>query len=864
MAKKIGVLFAWIAWMSSLPTFGNLPADSIAAANNTVTEDSLLRSEYDIPTVTLEDIEANDEAVSDQGISPVLNAGRDPFYSAATFSFSISRFRIRGYDNDYFETYMNGIPTEYIDNGFSAFNLWAGLNDVIRNRENVLGLRPATFAFGSIGGVYAIDSRASKQRKQLSVTLGTSNRTYDMRGGLTWGSGISKKGWSFAVSAFGRWAKSGYIKGTSMRSISYFASIEKLMKNHSLSLTAFGAPTVQGRSNPAIQELYDITGNNYYNPNWGYQNGEVRNSRVERRHQPMFILNHEWKIKNNANLTTAVGYTFGERALSNLFRWDANDPRPDYYKKLPSYDLYNGDTIQYLLGLAQLTSNPDLLQVQWDELYAANQSDGVSTVEDVDGIPGNSVTGKRAHYIVGEEVQSHQRVNFNSVYNHAFQKGIDLSAGVMYQYQNTRNFRRVKDLLGADFYLDVDDFVEDTAINNTTAAYPNIDQPNHVVYVGDKFGYDYNAVVSRTSAWGQINHRLDHIDYFVSAELSYTSQYRKGNFRSGLAPDNSAGESAKFSYFNYAIKGGLTYKINGKNYLYASGMYMTRAPYWDNVFISPRNTNNAFDPGSERIGSAEIGYKLNSSNIKLYVGGYYTDFNNGSNTFFFFDDNINSFGNYTVTDINKVHFGGELAVEAKVYKGLSATFVAAVGKYYFSSRQTGRTTIDVDPTFLDTETIYSKNFYVANTPQQAYTFGLYYRSKKFWYLSANVNFFDRMYTEMAPNHRTIRATDGVEYGSDLWNSIVDQQRVNQKGQWTLDLSGGYSWRLKSTFKGMDNGNMYLVLNAGITNLTNNRKFIASSREQLRYDYDQFDPGKFPPRYSYAFGINFYTNLTFRF
>jgi hypothetical protein len=291
---------------------------------------------------------------------------------------------------------------------------------------------------------------------------------------------------------------------------------------------------------------------------------------------------------------------------------------------------------------------------------------------------------------------------------------------------------------------------------------------------------------------------------------------------------------------------------------------MTRAPYWDNVFISPRNTNSANDPGNENIASAEMGYILNSSIIKLKANGYFTKFTNGSNTYFFFDDNINSFGNYTITGIDKIHYGGELGMEVKVYKGLSATVVASVGKYYYSSRQVGTTTIDIDPDFREEETIYSKNFYVANTPQQAYTLGFYYRSKKFWYISANVNFFDRMFVEFAPNHRTIRATDGVEYQSDEWYNIVNQQRISPKGEWTVDLSGGYSWRLKSTFKGMKNGNMYLVLNAGITNVTNNKSFIASGREQLRFDYDNFDPGKFPPKYSYAYGINFYTNLTFRF
>ena len=134
-----------------------------------VVSDSIINDKLDdaIPTITLEDVESDDEGGSDQGISPILNAGRDPFMNAASFNFSIARFRIRGYDNDYFDTYMNGIPTEYIDNAFSAFNLWANLNDVTRNRDNSLGLRPSTLAFGSIGAIYSIDSRAAKLQQNI-------------------------------------------------------------------------------------------------------------------------------------------------------------------------------------------------------------------------------------------------------------------------------------------------------------------------------------------------------------------------------------------------------------------------------------------------------------------------------------------------------------------------------------------------------------------------------------------------------------------------------------------------------------------------------------------------------------------------
>ena len=315
------------------------------------------------------------------------------------------------------------------------------------------------------------------------------------------------------------------------------------------------------------------------------------------------------------------------------------------------------------------------------------------------------------------------------------------------------------------------------------------------------------------------------------------------------------------------VKAGITYKINGRHYLYANGSYQTKAPFWDNIFISPRVRNLASDPGNEKIGSVEAGYVWNSPRVKLRATGFYTNFQDGSNVLVYFDDDYFGLASYTLTNIDKVHYGGELGAEVQVYKGISVSVAASVGKYYYTSRQNGVLTIDNQPNVLVNELIYSKDFYVANIPQQAYTLGMYYRSKKYWYVSANVNFFDRFYSEYAPTHRTERATDLVPYQSKQWYDIVNQERYNKKGQWTLDVSGGYSWRLKSTFKKMDGknaGKYYLVLNAGISNLTNNKKFIVSGREQLRFDYAEKNANKFPPKYSYAFGINFYTNITFRF
>jgi hypothetical protein len=136
--------------------------DSTRAKSDSVANEIKDDMNETVPVVTLDD----DFDGGSQGIASLLTAGRDPFYNAASFNFNAVRFRVRGYDNDLNSTFMNGIPMDNLDNGFTPFGLWGGLNDVMRNRDLSLGLRPNTFTFGDIGSSTNIDARASRQRAQ--------------------------------------------------------------------------------------------------------------------------------------------------------------------------------------------------------------------------------------------------------------------------------------------------------------------------------------------------------------------------------------------------------------------------------------------------------------------------------------------------------------------------------------------------------------------------------------------------------------------------------------------------------------------------------------------------------------------------
>ncbi len=77
-------------------------------------------------------------------------------------------------------------------------------------------------------------------------------------------------------------------------------------------MLAFASPTVRGRSGGSTQVVYDLLDNNFYNPNWGFQNGEVRNSQEYRSHQPVFILTHDFTPSELTSISTSVAYQTGK------------------------------------------------------------------------------------------------------------------------------------------------------------------------------------------------------------------------------------------------------------------------------------------------------------------------------------------------------------------------------------------------------------------------------------------------------------------------------------------------------------------------------------------------------------------------
>ncbi len=797
------------------------------------------------------------DADNSQNVSSLLQSSRDVYARTAGFNFSAARFRLRGYSSENTQISLGYMPGNDPESGRAIWGYWGGLNDITRYPESVTGVHSSHRVFGGIGGSSFIDLKASTKRKGSRFSYAITNRSYRNRLMYTYNSGVLKNGWSFSGSISRRWAKEGYVEGTSYDGMSYFLSIgKKINKNHELNFATFGAPTVQGRRGIAVQEVYDLTGNNYYNPYWGYQTDKdgkkvKRNSRVRNNYKPYFTISDDWKINKKSKLTTAIYASVGRTSSSNLNWYNVAYPKPDYYKNRPSYLRDRGDDAGADALAEAWKTDPSVSQLDWDKFYFAN-SKNLHTVNNVNG-EGQSFTGMRSKYIVEDYRVDPRQYGVNLNYQNQLTDKLYFVAGANGQLYSSRHYKVLKDLLGGDYWLDVNRFAE-RDFSDPSVAQNNLDHPNKLIKVGDVEGYDYTIHVNSAKVFGQIDYKTNKVDYYFGAKVSETAFWRTGNMKNGRFPEASVGNSKKNKYFNYNIKGGATYKITGRHFLQANFLTGTRSPYARASFLSPRSRGEVVgNLSSTQINSADINYIIRYPKLKVRATGFYTQLNNQVWARSFYHDVYQSFVNYAMTGVNQLYKGAEFGLEAKVATSWEANFVFTKAQYLYTSRPLATVTTNNSSTLLaQDKVIYLKNYHVGGMPETALSIGLKYNSPKYWYVGANFNYFADIYLSPNPDRRTEEALTNYFEGDPQIEGIIKQEKLKDGNSINAYIGKSHRFKNRSIIR----------LNFMVNNVLNNNMFKSGGYEQLRYDPATIT--KFPPKYGYMYGRNYFIMASYLF
>lgn len=803
-------------------------------------------------TATIDEIQLameDDDAGLSQDVSAMVIFSNDIFLKNAGYQFSQFRYRIRGYQSRFEERYINGVNFNDQIRGVFNYAAIGALNDMTRNGDAVNYFAPSAYSFGSIGGSENINMRAGNYTRGGKATLSLTNRNYYARAMVSYSTGMQDNGWAVSGSIGGRYSHEGHIEGVFYRNVSYAFGLEKEIDNHRISFMTFGSPVERGQQGSSVQEVYDLVGNNLYNPNWGYQNGKKRNARVVKSYDPTGILSHIWRINEYTTLTSGVGTHYSRYGGTALNWYNGPDPRPDYYRYLPSYHSENQTAFDYYTYLwKKQDGNDNISQVNWDKMWEVNH---------INNIEGNG----SAIYMVEERRSDLFEIALNSTLNTQLSQRVKLTAGIGLKNSLSKQFKTVDDLLGAQYLLDTDKFAERDFPGDERTIQNDLERPDRKVYKGDIFGYDFRFRVNSADIWFQQEHSYRYIDFYFGSKLKYSEFQREGKMRNGRYPDSSFGKGKIHRFTDYALKAGLTYKISGRHFITGNISYQTVAPLVNNVYISPRITDQTPEKiQSMQVFSSDLNYVFSLPNLAGRISLFNTNFYDDMMRFSYYHDSERTFVNHQLSGVNKIHRGIELGVNYKLNDTWNFDLIGSTAEYYYSNNPEGVISYENGKESGKTETVYMTDYYVGGTPQTMGTFGINF-FRNYWFLNLNINGFAGNYVEISPlrrlasNYTGILPPEANGFDEDLYNAyrlLTDQEKF--KGGYTLDLGIGKIWYLA-------NRNA-VNFNLTVNNILNRRDIRTGGYEQARINLDY--PERFASRYYYMQGINCFFNMSYRF
>lgn len=803
-----------------------------------------------------------DEEGNGQNVTALTGASDNIYYKFTRYGYSPLYSNYRGVGSRYQETYINSLPmNDLIRGGFSFSQLGGMTSRAFRNNTSTIGLGASAYGFGGISGSQNFNTITDTYAPGFNGSLSYTNSNYNYRAMATYSSGLTDNGFALTISAIGRYSKEGVVPGTFYNSGGLFVSLEKVFDNkNSLTMTLWGAPTQYANGKATVQEVYDLVGDNLYNPTWGWQAGKKRSDNIREKFDPTAMLT--WLHKGEkTTLTTSAAFRWTSFARTRLNYYKANDPKPDYYKNLPSYFIYGQDTPEW--GLYDYYTNlwenniGGIQQIDWDAMYLANHLNNIQN----QSLPADQKKG--SSYI--QQMEHSKQFNFivGSTLNHRFTDNITFQAGLNFNYTRSSDYMTIKDLLGGEFWVDVDPFSDRDMYDpsaNTDILQNDLDHPNRKVVKGDRFGYDYNIHAMKLQAWVQNQHKYAHWDINYGASFSWEEFYRFGHMRNGRAPENSLGKSKTLDFEDFAMKAGVTYKLDGRNFFTVQAQYSTDAPLISDVYISPRIKDTTIkDPKSQKTISVDAQYNWNYRRFRGSIGAYFINMDDAVERMGFYDESLNTFCNFALNGVKRQYKGIELGMAYKILPSLTASFAGTYAKFQYKNNPMGMRSVE-NGLYADTEqTVYLKNYTCTSTPQLAFNIALDWQAPKMFFVNVNASYLADYYVKLAyPYHEQMpgmwEVANNTEEVEALMEAYADQPKLDN--QWVLNASVGKLIYI--------NRSLSLNLNLSVSNILNNKDLVINAFQQSRVDTKRYNINSFPTKLQYAQGIKVYFNVGVRF
>lgn len=641
----------------------------------------------------------------------------------------------------------------------------------IRLLDRLLDNRPASHTFATTEREPFVDVREASHRLNLHLTdnrhrLGAAYTLYMPLG----------RDWQLGLMVDGRTGRDAHIRGVYEHSLRSAFHLQKRWGDAKrLVLLAAFAPSERALCSSSTREAFELVGDNYYNPAWGFWQGEERSSRVRRELLPLLSAGFEWRLSESTTLRTMALAEFGFLRNGSLGWFDAQTPRPDNYRKLPSY--FSDPTLQAEVADRWRSHDSRYTQIDWQELYAQNclSSDGARYVEQ-DAVEG--ITDLK--FSLGAE----SRIGEGLTLHYALDAGYHLSC----------HYLELRDLLGADYLLDIDYYLQDDD-SYASSLQNDLHNPNRRVAEGERFGYYYAMEQQRlglrigaeyhTSRW-RVAARLRVARELLQRDGFYEKELFKGR--------GSYGHSRMLTFAPWMLHAEAAYAFTPSRSLGLRLAFEGITPRADDLFLQPQYNNRTIDrPTLERHYEVELTYRQTSYRVEWSVAAYLRGVSNALFTDRMYDDLAAAYSDRVVEGVATRYYGLEAAARIRPHRRWSLTAAFTALRATYSANPQVSLYDDRNNLLLSDRSVsYMKGLAPGGVPQLAALFAASYLGGS-WGLGAELSYAALRYAHPDFMRRTTRIALGAAESEEAFELFTRQERLSD--MFRLELSAWKRFRL---------------------------------------------------------------------
>ena len=750
-------------------------------------------------------------------VPSVLNSTPNAMHNMVQYYGRHLGWSLRG--NKETATIVDGINWESPLKNWRFYDLYSGLQTEIHLSQTLISNAFSENGYFAKEDVRFLNSDIHQNKKLTSFGMGFSNAIFSNRIQLHYNSEFKETKWQYAIGASFQQSPEGLFSNGYHKAVgAVFVVQKKFTNNRILSFSLIWNWADQGKSASSVNEMFLLSQNRNYNPSWGWFHRQLYFPNTKQTNAPIFNIKYQKKWSEYKTLAISNAIIVGMQSQSSLEWTKSADPRPDYYRYLPSY--IKDSALRMSLTQWDM-QHPENLQIQFDKLEQINKG----------------TFDKRAFYIVNQQNEKLLMVHGAFIFSNRVNNTFGFQAGANYSIDQIHYFNTIKDLLGGSYFFNYNSWINDDGVE--LSFQNDIEHPNRKVKQGAQWGADYAMHAFQFKPWMQLEKEWSAVTTRLALGYGLDGINRVGYNKNGLFQEKSKGTSDLMLTPSWDFKEGINYRFNGRLSFNSIVFGKWVAPDYEQMYINPEMSpfNSPFKQTSLQYG-ADIGLAYHAPAIKISTIIYWKKMMNQSLKKMFYHDGYASFVYGIIGDINELYVGIEASVELGLLPNITLSVASTFQKSNYENDPPYQLLFVNDLHIIESGLLHLKQKSSSGSPGIVSAFTVKYQP----YSTLQLNLALLIAQDRPISIDLFRRSDLVQHKIDAisWGVISAAHYLSDNS--FLNASIFKSFQINKALRS-NKCRVGLVVNNVL-----NHFLPLIAYEQTRFDYVHFDINKYAPKY----------------